>query len=190
MAFGSERAKAVSVAFLLLIVSVIPAAAQVARSQFNGTVTDTGGAVLVGATIVATNVETNVESKATTTAAGVYIIPYLANGVYRIHISAQGFRPAVANNVTLRAAQTLTLDFQLEVEAITEDLVVTAASRSRPAPPKSDAMSRTRNIRRGPSRCPTASVRSSSSSSRACRAPSATPSRDRSTAGATTRTRS
>ncbi len=45
--------------------------AQVARSQFNGTVTDAADGVLVGATVVATNVETNVESRATTTDAGV-----------------------------------------------------------------------------------------------------------------------
>ena len=62
--------------------------AQVARSQFNGTVTDSAGGVLVGATVVATNVETNVESKATTTDAGVYVIPYLANGVYRLRVEA------------------------------------------------------------------------------------------------------
>ena len=71
--------------------------AQGARSQFNGTVTDSGGGVLVGATVVATNVETNVESKSTTTDAGVYVIPYLANGVYRFSVSAPGFRPAEAN---------------------------------------------------------------------------------------------
>ena len=100
--------------------------AQVARSQFNGTVTDPGGGVLVGATVVVTNVETNVESKSTTTDAGVYVIPYLANGVYRIHVSAPGFRPSEANNVTLRAAQTLTLDFKLEVDAIQEVLTVEA----------------------------------------------------------------
>ena len=58
--------------------------AQVARSQFNGTVTDTAGGVLVGAAVIATNVETNVEFKATTTGAGVYVIPYLPNGIYRI----------------------------------------------------------------------------------------------------------
>jgi hypothetical protein len=100
--------------------------AQVARSQFNGTVTDPGGGVLVGATVVATNVETNVESKATTTDAGVYVIPYLPNGVYRVRVEAPGFRPAVANDVTLRAAQTLTLDFKLEGVALTEALTVSA----------------------------------------------------------------
>jgi len=100
--------------------------AQVARSQFNGTVTDPGGGVLMGATVVATNVETNVESKATTTDAGVYVIPYLPNGVYRVRVEAAGFRPAVANDVTLRAAQTLTLDFKLEGVALSEALTVSA----------------------------------------------------------------
>src|SRR5687767_15914916 len=70
--------------------------AQVARSQFNGTVTDPGGGVLVGAVVVATNTETNVESKSTTTDAGVYVIPYLPNGTYRIRVTAPGFRPAEA----------------------------------------------------------------------------------------------
>jgi hypothetical protein len=100
--------------------------AQVARSQFNGTVTDSAGGVLVGATVVATNVETNVESRATTTDAGVYVIPYLANGLYRVRVEAAGFRPAQADQVTLRAAQTLTLDFKLNVDAISEALTVTA----------------------------------------------------------------
>ena len=76
--------------------------AQVARSQFNGTVTDSAGGVLVGAIVVATNVETNVASKSTTTDAGVYVIPYLASGVYRVQVTAPGFRSAAASDVTLR----------------------------------------------------------------------------------------
>ena len=97
-----------------------------ARSQFNGTVTDSAGGVLVGATVIATNVETNVASKATTTDAGVYVIPYLPNGLYRIRVEATGFRPAQAEQVTLRAAQTLTLDFKLDVDAIVEAVTVSA----------------------------------------------------------------
>jgi hypothetical protein len=51
--------------------------AQVARSQFNGTVSDpAGGHARRLQTVVATNVETNVESKATTTdEAAMYVIP-------------------------------------------------------------------------------------------------------------------
>ena len=70
--------------------------------------------------------ETNVESKSTTTDAGVYVLPYLPNGIYRIRVTAPGFRPSEATDVTLRAAQTLTLDFKLEVDAVKEVLTVTA----------------------------------------------------------------
>ena len=111
---------------LAVLLSGLPAVAQVARSQFNGTVSDTAGGVLVGATVVATNVETNVASTATTTDAGIYVIPYLPSGTYRINVTAAGFRPAVANDVSLRAAQTLTIDFQMNVDAITEELTVAA----------------------------------------------------------------
>ncbi len=111
---------------LAVLSSGLPAVAQVARSQFNGTVSDTAGGVLVGATVVATNVETNVASTATTTDAGIYVIPYLPSGTYRINVTAAGFRPAVANDVSLRAAQTLTIDFQMNVDAITEELTVAA----------------------------------------------------------------
>ena len=108
------------------LLSANAAHAQVARSQFNGTVTDSAGGVLVGAVVIATNVETNVASKTTTTEAGVYVIPYLANGLYRIRVEATGFRPAQSEQITLRAAQTLTLDFKLNVDALTEALTVTA----------------------------------------------------------------
>src|SRR4026209_229138 len=105
----TTRARGFLVVALSLLCGSV-AFAQVARSQYNGTVTDSNGGVLVGATVIATNVETNVESKATTTDAGIYVIPYLANGIYKLRVTAAGFRPAEATQVTLRAAQTLTLD--------------------------------------------------------------------------------
>lgn len=111
---------------LALLLAGARADAQVARSQFNGTVTDTEGGVLVGATVVAVNVQTNVAFTATTTDAGVYVIPYLPSGTYRITVTADGFRPTVANDVVLRAAQTLTIDFQMNVDALTEELTVAA----------------------------------------------------------------
>src|SRR5690606_25816499 len=117
---------ALGVVTLALLLSAAGAHAQVARSQFNGTVTDTEGGVLVGATVVAVNVQTNVAFTATTTDAGVYVIPYLPSGTYRITVTADGFRPAVANDVVLRAAQTLTIDFQMNVDALTEELTVAA----------------------------------------------------------------
>ena len=124
MTMRASRTLVIAIAACLLWAG--GAHAQGARAQFNGTVTDSAGGVLVGATVIATNVETNVESKATTTDAGIYVLPYLPNGVYKIRVEASGFRPAEANQVTLRAAQTLTLDFKMDVDAITEVVTITA----------------------------------------------------------------
>ncbi len=177
-----------SVAVLAMLLVGSPAFAQVARSQFNGTVTDSAGGVLVGAAVVATNVETNVASSATTNDAGIYVIPYLANGVYRINVTSAAFRPAVANDVTLRAAQTLTVDFQLSVDALTEELTV-AAPLIETGTAEIGRYVSNKEYQTWPVPVSDGHGRSSSSSSRASPAVSATPSRARSTAGATTRTR-
>jgi len=94
--------------------------AQGERGTFNGTVTDASGAVLPNATVTATEIATNAETKTSTTDAGVYRMPGLPSGLYRLTISVAGFRTSVEENVTLRVAQTLTVDFKLELGQVTE----------------------------------------------------------------------
>jgi hypothetical protein len=89
-----------------------------------GTVTDPAGAVIAGATVVATNTSTGVETTTTTTGTGTYTLPYLPAGPYKVRVTSPGFRTATAENVTLRVAQTQTSDIKLEVGALTEQVVV------------------------------------------------------------------
>jgi hypothetical protein len=98
------------------------------RGTLNGTVTDPSGAVVVGAAVKATNTETGVETTTPTTEAGVYRLPYLPPGNYRLVVSAPGFKGALRENVALQVAQTLTLDFKLEVGAAAEQVTVSAES--------------------------------------------------------------
>jgi hypothetical protein len=100
--------------------------AQGERGTFNGTVSDPSGAVIAGATVRAINVATNVETPVTTTSAGVYRMPYLPPGTYRLLASAPGFKTAVRENVILAVAQTLTVDFVLEVGQVTDQVTVSA----------------------------------------------------------------
>src|SRR5579859_1410899 len=95
-----------------------------AVGTLNGTVLDAGGAVVPGAAVVATNVETKVENKTTTTSAGAYTLPYLPQATYTLRVTMAGFREAIAENVILRAAQTLTVNITLEVGQITEKVTV------------------------------------------------------------------
>jgi len=60
--------------------------AQGERGALNGIVTDQNGAVVAGAEVTATNIETNIETKATTTDAGVYRLPYMPAGKYKITV--------------------------------------------------------------------------------------------------------
>ena len=95
------------------------------RGTFNGTIVDTSGAVVPNATVRVTNIETNVDTTATTTDAGVFRLPYLPPGRYKFTVSAPGFKTAVRDNVNLSVAQTLTLDFTLEVGQVTDQVNVT-----------------------------------------------------------------
>jgi hypothetical protein len=98
--------------------------AQGERGALNGIITDQNGAVIPGAEVVATNIDTNVETKTTTTDAGVYRLPYLPSGKYKITVKAQDFQIAVLNDVNLFVAQTLTVDIKLTAGQVAVQMTV------------------------------------------------------------------
>ena len=112
----------------VMLASVVLLWGQGERATFNGIVTDTSGSVVPGATVVATNVETNVVTQAVTTDAGVYRLPYMPAGTYKIAVSKPGFQTAVRENLVLHVAQTLTVDFTVQVGAVTEHVTVSSAA--------------------------------------------------------------
>jgi hypothetical protein len=111
---------------LLLFAVSVCLFAQGERGTFNGTITDSSGAAVPQASVKATHVGTNVDTVTTTTDAGVYRLPYLPPGTYRLTVTAPGFKTALRENVILGVAQTLTLDFALELGQITESVTVSA----------------------------------------------------------------
>lgn len=115
------------IAIGLVLAVALPMWGQGAVGTLNGTVLDSTGAVVPGAAVLATNNETGVETRATTTSAGAYTLPYLPQGTYTIRVTAAGFRTAAAENVTLRAAQTLTVNITLEIGQVSEQVTVSAA---------------------------------------------------------------
>src|SRR5690348_9264915 len=100
--------------------------AQGAVGTLNGTVMDPSGAVVPGATVIATNTSTGVASKTTTTSAGAYTLPYLPYGTYSIKASAAGFQTAESSNIILRVAQVLTVNMRLSVGQVTQQVEVSS----------------------------------------------------------------
>jgi len=90
-----------------------------------GTLTDTNGGVLPGATVTITNIDTGQQWTATTDSQGHYNVPLLPPGTYRISVEMQGFKRAVREPITLQVNQQQRADFTLDLGQMSEQIVVT-----------------------------------------------------------------
>ena len=102
--------------------------AQTERGTIRGTVVDTSGAAIAGATVTATNSETGVLTETVTTLAGVYQIPQVRPGIYTVEAEFSGFKKFVRENVRVATAAIVPLDLTLEVGEVTESVTVSAAA--------------------------------------------------------------
>jgi len=116
-----------SLAFVLVLFLAFtarPASAQTTYATITGTVTDGSGAVIPGATVVATNVETGVTTSTTTNHEGVYAVPQLREGPYLLSIKAQGLREFIETNILLVARDIRRIDARLEVGTVETAITV------------------------------------------------------------------
>lgn len=111
----------------LILLTGSTAHAQVVGATLTGTVTDSSGGVVVGATVSATDTATAASREVTTDSAGVYTIPNLIPGPYDIRVTAIGFSTTVQSDVTLTVGQQLQLNFSLRVGQTSMEVKVTAA---------------------------------------------------------------
>jgi hypothetical protein len=111
---------------LMLLISAGSLLAQSDRGTITGTVTDPSGAVLVGASVTATNQATGVTTRTTTTSAGNFTIPLLRGGTYEVSIEQSGFKKFVQAGVILEVGQTVRVDAPLQLGQSTETVNVTA----------------------------------------------------------------
>jgi hypothetical protein len=114
---------------VMALLSLAPAAmAQVDRATLSGTVKDSAGGVLAGATITVTNVATNVASKATTSNSGAYLVVNLQSGQYLVEAEAKGLQKAV-QSVILEIGQRGRVDITLTVGSMSESVTVEGVRR-------------------------------------------------------------
>src|SRR5262245_17635259 len=102
--------------------------AQSTNASLTGVVTDKAEAIVSGATVTGQNVKTGVVTTTTTNGAGVYVFPSLQPGDYRVTAEKPGFKKLAYNEVVLDLSARVTLNFTLEVGAITETVVEVNAS--------------------------------------------------------------
>ena len=115
------------IALLVCVVLLLPvhAAAQTNTGEIAGVVRDAQGLVLPGVVVVAEHVDSGTRTERVTDGEGRFLLPLLRVGGYTITVELPGFRGVVRSGVGLQLGQTLTLDFELEVGGLTEQVTVT-----------------------------------------------------------------
>ena len=109
-------------AAVLSIAALLPA--QSNTGIISGRITDASGALVPGAKITVTETDTNTQSDSVTNSDGLFRVPSLKDGPYKVTVVAQGFKKEIRDGLNLRIGENLDLEIKLEVGAITDSVVV------------------------------------------------------------------
>ncbi|MBL8203040.1 MAG: carboxypeptidase regulatory-like domain-containing protein, partial [Blastocatellia bacterium] len=102
------------------------AQSQALNGQIEGVITDANGASLPNAKIQVTNLDTGTTREATSDTNGLYRIPLLPLGTYKITVESPGFKRLIRAGVTLTTGQIATVEFRLDTGAVSEEVTITA----------------------------------------------------------------
>ena len=94
--------------------------------NIQGTVSDSTGAALPKATVTVRNLDTGATVSTETTDAGLYSAPNLPPGRYALTVEAPNFKKYVREGVTVPTGTTVTLDIQMQLGMVSENVVVSA----------------------------------------------------------------
>jgi hypothetical protein len=109
---------------LLFSLLVRPSAAQSPSGAISGIVTDPTGATIAGAEIVVVNDATRVQYPGKTNDEGIYVVPNLPPGAYRLQVSKPGFKTIIKPDVVLNVQDALAINFTLPLGAISEIVTI------------------------------------------------------------------
>jgi len=109
-------------------IATAPALSQMNTAEIAGQVKDPSGAVIAGATVIATHVATQQKFSATTNDSGLYLLPQLPLGEFTLTVAASGFKQAVQEHVGLHVGDHFRQDFQLVLGEQTEAVTVEGSS--------------------------------------------------------------
>jgi Carboxypeptidase regulatory-like domain/TonB dependent receptor len=110
---------------LALACQLVQAQQTVTSAILAGSVEDSNGAYVAGATLTATNIETNQQWYAHSDREGRYNFQYLPVGNYKLTIVAAGFTQ-LSQDLTFTVGQSLYLPVKLEVSGLAAKVMVTA----------------------------------------------------------------
>jgi hypothetical protein len=129
---SSRMAPVLALRLLVLFILAVVSFASVAYAQFGaslrGTVTDSSGAVIPGATVTLTNKDTNQTKASQSDSSGIYTFNALAPGSYGIVAERQGFKKKEIAQVVLIPEQPNALDVRMELGDVQQTVTVNGSA--------------------------------------------------------------
>ena len=116
------------VIYLAALLALPGASAQTTKGSILGTVTDSSGAVIPGASVELKNEGTGATATGKTNARGDYTFSTVDPGTYTVTVNNAGFEMSVANGIVLDAAQSVRQDVVMSVGKANQEVEVTASS--------------------------------------------------------------
>ena len=110
--------------FACAVSLALPLAAQSPNGTINGRVVDPSNGVIVGADILVINDVTGVKYSGKTNDDGIYVVPNLPPGPYRLQVSKVGFKTLIKPDIVLNIQDALSINFTLPVGAVFETVTV------------------------------------------------------------------
>ena len=118
--------KAIPVVVAVSFVLVPTGVRAQSTAQISGVVTDQSGAILPGVEVKVTQTDTGITRSAVTNETGLYILPNLPIGPYRLEAALPGFRSYVRTGIVLQVGSNPVLNILLEVGQVSETVEVQA----------------------------------------------------------------
>lgn len=121
---------AVVAAVLAISCALTPTAPaqQVAVAGVDGHVSDPSGQMIAGAQVKMIEIARGQVHATTTDITGLYTLPHLPVGAYRLEVTSPGFKGYVQNGIELQVASNIEINVAMQIGAVTESVQVTASA--------------------------------------------------------------
>ena len=111
----------------IVVVSLLVVGSALAQSPngtISGTVFDPAGKVIAGAEVTVVNDATRVQNYTKTNSDGLFVLPNLPPGSYRLQVARPGFKTLIKPDITLNVQDALAINFTLPIGAVSETVTV------------------------------------------------------------------
>src|SRR6201991_5122772 len=114
------------IGFALITTGHFARAQAVANAEIHGSVQDASGAVVSGAQVKATQTETGYTQTTISGADGLYSLPNLPVGSYKIDVVGQAFKSYTQTGIVLQVGNNVQINIALQVGSVSDHIDVTA----------------------------------------------------------------